>query len=74
MLAVSWVYWLVFAFYGYLIVGFLVGLWLVFIGVHRFDRQMQSATWRTRLLLLPGAAALWVFLLYKWFKTPPHET
>jgi hypothetical protein len=57
-------------FYLYFSVGLVFGLWFVFAGVHRIDVQMHHASWRTRLLLLPGAAGLWVVLFNKWLKTP----
>lgn len=65
---------LVSLFYGYLGAGLLFGVWFVFKGVNRVDGQMHSANWRTRLLLLPGSAALWVVLLNKWLKARKHET
>lgn len=59
-------------FYLYLGIGLLFGLWFVFKGVDQVDEQMHGTTWRTRLLLLPGTAALWVVLLNKWLKTRKH--
>lgn len=59
-------------FYIYLGIGVLFGFWFVFKGVDQLDEQMQGTTWRTRLLLLPGAAALWVILWSKWLKTRKH--
>lgn len=60
--------------YLYLGVGLLFGLWFVFKGVDRIDDQMHGTTWRTRLLLLPGTAGLWVVLLNKWLKTRKHDS
>lgn len=60
-------------FYLYLGLGLLFALWFLFSGaIRRIDHQMQGASWRVRLLLLPGTAALWVVLLLKWLKTAKH--
>lgn len=49
----------------YLLVGLLFAAWFVLRGMHRLDPVAQEAGWRVRLLLLPGAAALWPILLHK---------
>ncbi len=60
-------------FYLYLGLGLLFAFWFLFGGaIGRIDHQMQEASWRVRLLLLPGTTALWVVLLLKWLKTPKH--
>ncbi|MEM8907368.1 MAG: hypothetical protein AAGD05_05930 [Bacteroidota bacterium] len=61
---------LVYGFYGYLLLGLLFGLWFVFRGVQQIDAGMEGAQWNLRLLLLPGSIALWVLLLRKYLNRP----
>ncbi len=44
-------------------------------GVGRVDPAAWDATWSSRLLLLPGAAAFWPFLALRWLLGvgPPEE-
>ena len=60
---------LVMIFYAYLALGLLAGLWLVFRGVGKIDEGMKGASWRLRLLLLPGSIALWPVLLRKYIQS-----
>lgn len=55
----------IYFFYAYLGIGFLFGLWFVFVGVNRLDPTAESAHWFTRLLFLPGSILLWPILLQK---------
>jgi hypothetical protein len=48
----------------YLLAGFLVGLAFVIVGVVRV--QAAPVTVGARILLLPGAAALWPLVLSRW--------
>jgi hypothetical protein len=50
----------------YLLVGFLVGVAFVLFGVARV--QAAPVTVGARILLLPGAAALWPLVLSRWLK------
>ncbi len=59
-------------FYLYFGMGLLFGLWFVFRGVDKLDHNMHGASWRTRLLLLPASAGLWIVLLFKLLKTNKH--
>ncbi len=59
-------------FYAYLGLGLLFGLWFVFKGADQLDGSMHGAHWATRLLLLPGATALWIVLFNKWLKYRKH--
>jgi hypothetical protein len=59
----------VYAFYIYLLIGLLFGIWFVFSGVARVDAGMKEAGWKVRLLLLPGSMALWPVLLSKTIKS-----
>jgi len=57
---------LVWLFYGYFLIGILFGIWFVTKGVHKVDEGMVGVKKRLRLMLLPGAAALWPILLKKY--------
>ena len=56
---------LVYIFYGYVLAGLIFALWFVFRGVHKVDKGMEGASWKMRLLLLPGSIALWPYLWLK---------
>ena len=59
---------LVYAFYLYLLLGLLFGVWFVFRGVQKLDAGMEGARWPLRLLLLPGSVGLWIVLLFKYLR------
>jgi hypothetical protein len=50
----------------YLLGGLIFGLVFVTYGVGRFDPAARSTSPAFRLLILPGAVALWPFLLGRW--------
>lgn len=52
----------------YAAIGLGVGLAFVATGVDRALAQPASFTGPARLLLLPGAAALWPYVLIRWLK------
>jgi hypothetical protein len=58
---------------GYLALGLAFALVFVTWGVAAIDPAAQGMPRLARLLILPGAAALWPLLLWKWFtqKSPP---
>jgi hypothetical protein len=56
------------AFILYLLTGLLVGLAFVVVGATRV--QAAPVTVGARILLLPGAAALWPFVLVRWWRRP----
>ncbi len=58
----------VYLFYAYLFIGLVFALWFVFRGVQKVDAGMEGASWKLRLLLLPGAMAFWMVLLIKYVK------
>lgn len=58
--------WVVAVAAGYAAVGLLFGLAFVTIGVARLDPAARGTSVGFRLLILPGSAALWPFLLLKW--------
>ncbi len=51
---------------AYAVVGFLFAVVFVTIGVARIDDAARSPTFGFRLLIFPGAAALWPVLLMRW--------
>lgn len=61
---------------SYLAFGFLFALAFAFVGVGRIDPHAEHGTWGFRLLILPGAAALWPWLLRRWYvgiQEPPEQ-
>lgn len=50
----------------YLLAGVLIGLAFVIVGVTRV--QAAPVTVGARILLLPGATALWPFVLLRWLR------
>ena len=60
---------LIYAFYFYLLAGIVFALWFVFRGVRTMDAGMESASWKLRLLLIPGSMALWPYLWKKYRQT-----
>ena len=62
---------------AYAVVGSLFGLAFVVRGVDRIDPAAAGASWSFRLLILPGSAALWPVLAWRWLRSadgPPAET
>ena len=61
------------AFAVYLAVGLVFALAFVARGVAAIDPDAREMPWPARLLILPGVAALWPLLLWKWStqKSPP---
>lgn len=58
----------------YLAAGLVFALAFVTAGVQRVDPAARGGTWGFRLLILPGAAALWPLLLARWLRgAPPPE-
>jgi hypothetical protein len=51
---------------GYLAIGAMVALAFVAAGIGRVDPAARGAGWTFRLLILPGAAALWPLIAAKW--------
>jgi hypothetical protein len=58
---------------GYLVLGLAFALALMTRGVAAIDPDARGMPWPARLLIVPGAAALWPLMLWKWFtqKAPP---
>ena len=60
----------------YAVIGLLFAIAFVFAGARRIDPVATGGTWGFRLLILPGAAALWPYLLLRWARgatEPPTE-
>jgi hypothetical protein len=58
--------WMLVLLLAYGAIGLLVGVAFVFRGVDAVDPAAAHATIPVRLLLLPGAAALWPLMLRRW--------
>ena len=56
---------------GYAAIGLVFAVAFVFAGVGRIDPDAEKGTWGFRLLVLPGAAALWPLMLSRWVKGSP---
>lgn len=52
----------------YAVLGLCFGVVFVTLGVGRVDRAAIGAPWSFRLLIWPGAAALWPLMLRKWIR------
>lgn len=59
---------------SYLAAGLVFALAFVTAGVQRVDPAARGAPWGFRLLILPGAAALWPLLLARWVRGAPPPT
>lgn len=60
----------------YSAIGLIFGLWFVFAGVGRVDPVARQGSKGFRLMILPGAAALWPLLLARLLGgrgRPPEE-
>ena len=60
----------------YLACGVIFALPFAFLGVGRIDPHASHGSWGFRLLIVPGAAALWPLLLRRWLSgvhEPPEE-
>lgn len=66
MTAVTVAEWIVAVAAGYTAVGLLFGLAFVSVGVTRLDPAARGTSVAFRVLILPGAVALWPFVLFKW--------
>jgi hypothetical protein len=53
----------------YLLIGFLFAIAFALIGAGRIDDVARHGTIGFRVLIVPGAAALWPMLLVKWIRT-----
>ncbi|MEO0649773.1 MAG: hypothetical protein AAFZ65_03740 [Planctomycetota bacterium] len=68
--------WSVLALAVYAAAGLVFGLCFVTRGVSRVDPTAADGSWGFRVLILPGAAALWPLLAQRWLRgtgAPPAE-
>jgi hypothetical protein len=54
---------------GYLAVGAIVAVAFVASGIGRVDVAARGAPWTFRLLVVPGAIALWPVVLRLWWRS-----
>jgi hypothetical protein len=54
----------------YALLGVIFALAFVFVGVGRIDPVARHAPLQFRLVIIPGAAALWPWLLRRWLTAP----
>ena len=68
----AWIVWLSLAYAG---AGLVFAVAFAFKGAHRIDPAAEGGTLGFRLLIIPGAAALWPLLLRRWLTgtQPPEE-
>jgi len=57
---------IVWAMYAYVLIGAIFAMLFVTRGVQRVDEQAKGAGFAFRLLIFPGAAAFWPFLIRRW--------
>jgi membrane protein implicated in regulation of membrane protease activity len=59
----------------YLVMGILFGIAFVTRGVQVIDHAAEGTGWGFRLIILPGVAAFWPVLLWRWIRKaqPPEE-
>jgi hypothetical protein len=59
---------IVIAFAAYAGIGLLVGIAFIVRGIDRLDPVATGSSWGFRLLILPGAAALWPLITRYWWR------
>jgi hypothetical protein len=57
---------------AYAAIGCTFAITFLTAGVHRMDPQAKGAGLGFRAIILPGVAALWPWLLYRWFLSIRH--
>ena len=59
----------------YLALGLVFGVLFAFAGAKSIDPSAASGTWGFKLLIIPGCAVFWPYLLMRWIKksSPPEE-
>lgn len=61
---------------AYSVCGLIFAIPFVFVGASKIDPHAARGSWGFRLMIIPGAAALWPLLLRRWMvgtKSPPEE-
>lgn len=68
--------WLVYLITAYAAIGFLFAVPFVLRGAAAIDPAARQGSWGFRLLILPGSAAFWPLLAWRWLRgvhEPPEE-
>ena len=60
---------IVYGFAIYAVIGFVIAVFFVIFGIARVLPH-TTATIGARILFLPGATALWPYVLVRWLKSP----
>jgi hypothetical protein len=55
---------------AYLAVGLAIGTAFIWRGVDHVDAAAAGTTWAFRLVILPGAVALWPVIIRLWLRDP----
>lgn len=58
---------------AYAALGVLFAVAFAGFGVERVDPAAKGAPWTFRLLIVPGATALWPILVWRWWRGGPAE-
>ena len=58
---------------AYGLAGLVFGVAFVTMGIQRVDSVAEHAPLGFRLIVLPGAAALWPLLLVRWLRAAPRS-
>ncbi len=60
----------------YLLIGFIFGVIFAFAGAKHIDPSAASGAWGFKLLIIPGCAIFWPYLLKRWIgkSAPPDES
>ncbi len=64
---------IVFIMVSYALLGAVFAAAFIVRGIERVDPTAHGAPWSFRLLILPGAMALWPLLLSRWRRAPKSE-
>lgn len=56
----------------YLALGMLFAVFFVYWGANKIDPSAKQATAGFRLVIFPGATALWPLLLWRWLRGASH--
>lgn len=59
-------------FIGYALVGAVFGVFFILRGVGKLDVNAAHGTWGFRLIILPGVATFWPWLLLRWLRGRPQ--